>query len=272
MPKLAIIMITLSVLVMIAVTYMLVSGTKRAYRNAKKKFSDRQLLELFMANNYVLTIKQIIQLSPMTMSEVSLRMHTWVNNGVMRSLYANDGSTHYQVKTKLPSTNKIYDWKKMPDQEVLEKVLEHTEGYELSPAHFVWLFDMTIQEARKFLKQLVANGFVKSHYNNSFQRVYISNINHRGQEVGGNEKVEIASLEAANDGRIRIDDSEILKLAIENDGRLTPTLICVEKKISLDDAQEVLDKLYEKGAFHIEVDEYDGMIEYWLRDSKLYRK
>ncbi len=272
MPKLAIIMITLSVLVVAALTYMLVVGTKRSYRKAKEKFSDRQLLELFMANNYVLTLKQLIQLSPMTMSQASLRIHTWINNGVMRSLYANDGSTFYQIKTKLPTTHKIYDWKKMPDQEVLEKVLEHTEDYELSPAHFVWLFDMTIQEARKFLKQLIAKGFVKSHYNGSFQRVYISNINHRGQEIGDAEKVEIPSLETADDGRIRIDDSEILKLAIENDGRLTPTLICVEKQISLDDAQEVLDKLYEKGAFHIEVDEYDGMIEYWLRDSKLYRK
>lgn len=269
--KLAVILVTLSLLVMIALTYFLVNATQKTYRNAKKKFSDRQLLELFMANNYVLTSKQIIQLSPLTMSEVSLRMHTWVNNGVMRSLYANDGATHYQVKIKLPSTDRIYDWKNTPNQELLEKVLEYTKGYELSPAHFVWMYNMTIQEARKLLKELVKSGFVKSHYNSSFQRVYVSNINKRGQAIG-EEKVEIPNLEPVDEGRIKIDDSAILKLAIENDGRLTPTLICVEKKIPLDDAQDLLDRLYEKGAFHIEVDEVDGMIEYWLRDSKLYRK
>lgn len=269
--KLAVILVTLSLLVMIALTYFLVNATQQTYRNAKKKFSDRQLLELFMANNYVLSIKQIVQLTPLTMTETSLRMQTWVNNGAMRSLYANDGVTHYQLKDKLPAINKVYDWKRMPDQEILEKILENIEGYELSPGHFVWLYDMTIQEARKLLKKLVSSGFVKSHYNNSFQRVYISNINKRGQALG-EEKMEIPHLEPVDEGRIKIDDSAILKLAIENDGRLTPTLICVEKKIPLDDAQDLLDRLYEKGAFHIEVDEMDGMIEYWLRDSKLYRK
>jgi len=270
--KLALIVITLSLMVIPFLILFIVNGMRKTYRNAKQKFSDRAFLLLFEEHNYVLSMSQLTSLSPLTKTEVYLRLQTWANNGILRSLYANNGNTHYQLKEKLPTTNKIYDTKAyFEDRSLLEIVLKHTENPELSLAHFIWLFDMTVQEARKLLKRLVQAGLVKSYYDGNFQRVYqVKAFLSSDSKV--EERLAIPVMEEVDDGRMPINDADILKLAIDNEGRLTPTVICIEKKIPLDDAQEVLDDLYEKGAFHIEVDEESGTIEYWLRDAKLYKK
>lgn len=270
MPKITVIIVTMSLMLIIALTYTIINSSRKIYKRAKKKFSDRQLLELFMTNDYVLTIKQFMQSSELSRTEAFLRMNNWVNYGVVRSLYANDGSTYFQLKTKISSLDAPHKWKDRSALQVLETLLANVETYEISLTHLVWFFEMSMQEARKMMKVLLSEGHVKSHYNKKFQRVYVANLNSRGQELGAS-KINLEELKPVDEEKLMVADSDLLKLAIENDGRLTPTLICVEKKIPLDDAQDLLDKLYAKGAFHIEVDEYDGVIEYWLRDAKLYK-
>jgi predicted transcriptional regulator len=247
---------------------MFMSGVKNTYRKAKEKFSDRQLLQLFVAQGSLLSAKQIATLSPLTSTEVLIRIQAWINNGAMRSLYGNDGVTVYQLKHKMPSQGHIFDIRQYTDAKVMEIVLNHISGVEISPAHFVWLFNLSIQDARKLLRRFVTAGLVKTHLDDNYQRTYISNVN--PLELGG--KIAIPKTSEKGDGRIAINDADLLKLAISNDGRLTPTLVCIEKQVSLDEAQDLLDQLYEKGAFNLEVDENDGTIEYWLRDTKLYKK
>jgi hypothetical protein len=116
---------------------------------------------------------------------------------------------------------------------------------------------------------MVAAELVSTHLNAYLQRKWISNVNPLGQR----EKYDVLDEDfITEDGRIALNDADLLQLAIEKNGCLTPAIICLEKKIPLDDAQDLLDELYEKGAFYLEVDEKDGTIEYRLRETKLYKK
>jgi len=266
--KIALIVTTLLLMIIPFMLMTIISKLKNTYRSAREKFSDRQLLQLFVEQGNVLSAKQVASFSPLTSTEALIRIQDWLNNGAMRSLYGNDGITVYQLKHKMPSQGHIFDIRQYTDAKMMEIVLNHISGVEISPAHFVWLFNLDIQDARKLLRRFVVSGLVKSHLDSNYQRSYISNINPLKQ----GEKMEIPKTTAKGDGRIVINDADLLRLAISNHGRLTPTLVCIEKQVSLDEAQELIDKLYEKGAFNIEVDENDGTIEYWLRDTKLYKK
>jgi predicted transcriptional regulator len=265
--KIAIVVITLSFMLVSFMIVTIMRALKRTYNRANEKFSDRELLQLFVEQGNILSPKQISKLSPLSSTEAMIRLQTWSNNGAMRTLYSDAGETLYQLKHKMPSQKHIFDIRQYSDAKIMEITLNHITGVELSPAHFTWLFGLNIQDARKVLKRLVAAGMVKTHFDGNFQRSYISSVN--PNELGN--KITLPK-NAENDGRIAIKDADLLKLAINNEGRLTPTLVCVEKQVSLDEAQELIDKLYEKGAFNIEVDENDGTIEYILRDTKLYKK
>jgi len=57
--------------------------------------------------------------------------------------------------------------------------------------------------------------------------------------------------------------------SIEYKGRLTPALLCLKLKISIEEAQIKLDDLYEQGAFIMDVNEKEALVEYHLRDKNL---
>ena len=268
--KTAIVVITLTLLVTAFLIYFLISYSKITYRKSKNKIKDRDFLKLFVEQDQMLNIKQLMKLSKLTYMEASVRVQSWMNNYALRLLQSSDGQVLYQLNYKMPTAkNHIFDIKRYDDEKIMDIVLNHIDGVELSPAHFVWLFDISIQEARKVLKRLVEAELVTTHLNAYLQRKWISNINPLGQK----EKLAIIDEDfIAEDGRISLNDADLLKLAIDKEGRLTPAIVCLEKKIPLDDAQDLLDELYEKGAFYLEVDEKDGTIEYILRESKLYKK
>ena len=103
----AIVIITLICMVLPFLIMLIVKGFQKTYRNAKKKFSDRELLALLIEEGNVLSVKQIAALSPLTYSEVSVRVSTWVNNGVLRQLSSNDGWVMYQLKPKMFNTDRV---------------------------------------------------------------------------------------------------------------------------------------------------------------------
>ncbi len=265
--KIALIVITLSIMIIPFLVMLMMKGVSDIYKKAAGKISDREFLQLFTEEGYVLTSKQLVQKTPLSSTETTIYVSRWNNAGILRQLYSNDGHTLYQLKDKLPKTQDIYKLSRYSDREALELLLEHLDNAELAIAQLIWLFDIKLKEARDLMKRWVNIGLVKTHLNSSLQRVYISNISFKNSNK---EKIAIPTEE--EERTTPINDSDILRLAIDHEGRLTPTLICVEKRISLEDAQELLDKLYEKGAFHIEVDEENGNLEYLLRDTKLYKK
>jgi hypothetical protein len=268
--KTAIVVITLSLLVTAFLIYFLINYSKITYRKSRTKIKDRDFLKLFVEHDQMLSVKQLMKLSKLTYMEASVRVQSWMNNYALRLLQSSDGQVLYQLNYKMPTAkNHIFDIKRYDDEKIMDIVLNHIEGVELSPAHFVWLFDISIQEARKVLKRLVEAELVRTNLDAYLQRKWISNINPLGQR----EKYEDINEDfITEDGRIPLNDADLLQLAIEKDGCLTPAIVCLEKKIPLDDAQDLLDELYEKGAFYLEVDEKDGTIEYKLRETKLYKK
>jgi predicted transcriptional regulator len=263
--KIALVVLTLAIITIPFFLAFIMRGIRVTYRRSAKKFPDRNLLKLFALENNLLNARQLMRKSGLTYTEAMIRLQSWVNNAVVRTLYSDSGETLYQLKHKMPEQEHVFEIKKYDDAKILEIVLNHISGVELSPAHFVWLFDVNIQEARIILKRLVALGLVKSRFDSNFQRSYISMVN--PLEI---DKISLPKF--FTEERIEIKDADILKLAIGNEGRLTPTILCIEKQVSLDEAEELLDRLYDKGAFYIDVDEKEGTVEYILRESKLYKK
>ncbi|CAA6804022.1 MAG: Unknown protein [uncultured Aureispira sp.] len=67
----------------------------------------------------------------------------------------------------------------------------------------------------------------------------------------------------------KFPDADVLKVAIEQKGRLTPTLLCLKLRISIEEGQIKLDDLYEQGAFMMDVNQRGAVVEYHLRDRSL---
>jgi hypothetical protein len=267
MIRIVFVLITLALMILPFVLLRYSGIFKFNSKTGRFKISDRQLLELFVENGNVLSFKQLMNFCAMGSVELMIRLQSWLNNSTIRSLYSSDGETLYQLKFKMPGQKHRFEIKNYNNRKILEIVINHISGTEISPAYLVWLFDLKLQDARKVLKRMVSAGLVKTQLDKNFQRTFISNIT-----LSNINETSIPLTTQKNEGKISLNDADLLKLAIQNKGWLTPSVVCIEKQISLDEAQEILDKLYEKGAFNLEVDEKDGTIEYWLRDTKLYKK
>ncbi len=265
--KTIIVIITLSFLIVFALVFFIFSAFRTTYLRTKDKISDLDLLIFFVEEANVLSVKQLSKMTPLSSVEVMIRMQAWVNNGVLRTLYSDAGETLYQLKYKMPANRQLFNIKNYKDNKILEIVLNHISGVEVSPAHLVKLFGISVRDARNILKRMVAEGLLKTQFGSNFQRTYISMLN--PFEL---DKIKIPKLVNVEFEKTDIKDADVLKLAIQKDGKLTVAQLCVEKEISLDEAQDLLDNLYEKGAFYIDADENDSTLEYVLRDNKLLKK
>ena len=145
-----------------------------------------------------------------------------MNNSAVRTLYSDSGETLYQLKQKMTSNKNIFDIKKYKDNNILEIILNHNSGVEISPAHFVRLFGISIREARKIMKRMVAEGLMKVQWNGNLQRSFISTMN--PLEL---DKIKIPNLSQSKIENIEVKDADVLKLAITKEGKLTPTMLCI---------------------------------------------
>jgi len=69
--------------------------------------------------------------------------------------------------------------------------------------------------------------------------------------------------------KIKIPDADVISLAVEHKGRLTPTLLCLKMKIPMHEAKIKLEELYDQDVFLMQVDEDNALLEYQLRDKNL---
>lgn len=73
---------------------------------------------------------------------------------------------------------------------------------------------------------------------------------------------EMKRLESAKSEAL---EREVLKLARDNQGRLTPAIVAVSSEVTLDEAEAQLREFADKGYAELEVTE-DGRIEYLFRE------
>ena len=261
MGRLAVILLTVMVVTTFFSIHILLRYYNRTRKRSLSKLSDREFLAAFAMNNYVLSIPQLQTMSSLTSMELSMRMQAWMNLAAFRTLYDGSDQVMYQLKANLPQLDRPLSTANKSSKELLEAFRPLHSGREINIAELVWVFDLELNEARKLLQEWVKLDYLKSYYDSNLQRYY----SFKEQELKGDFRLA-QEVEAQ---RIELDDASLLKLAIEHGGKLTVSQLCLKTKSSLDEAQDRLDELYDKGVFFLDIDEQKGKISYVLREQDL---
>lgn len=251
----------------------------KALKKTYEKVSDAELIRLISQLGAV-DSKQIAARTSLTKSEVSMRLNSLSMYSSVQTLYNSMGFALYQVKGNIPDINQIYSMEGLSPQDTVQTVVNATGETEITLAQLIVVYDLPLKEGYKKLKELVKQGVLTVSYSSSWRKIYTAtniqpNTIHFQQPITQKQdssKIIHQLAAPKEEERLRIPDADVLQLAIDNDGRITPILLCAEKRISLQEAKEALDHLYDHGAFTIDVDEDSGSIEYWLRDKKLIKK
>jgi predicted transcriptional regulator len=159
--------------------------------------------------------------------------------------------------------------------EIVDAVLEYSDDYQITIAELVVVFGIEVEAAKQILKRLEKSGLVKRLWK-GISLIYVVKdpLMKASPKLGipkGASKIKLSKNNKLlqEQVKIKIPDADVLKLAIEHKGRLTQTLLCLKLRISIEEAQIKLDDLYEQGAFIMDVNQKDALVEYHLRDKNL---
>lgn len=267
----------------------LVSWSRNRYKKhheaTQDDISDIELFRLMNKTNHFITSEQLSEVTGMDTNDAYKRLWYLANQGVITGYY-NAGGAQKGV-FQLPETVPLQaipsmNIKQLSDREIVKQILVYARDYQVTVAELVVIFDIDIYEAKALIKRLLKSNLI-SRLRKGVQYTYVINRSVQQQHVGGHNKgntllkqqlaevQKIAIPSAPEVERIKIPDADVIQLAIEHDGRLTPTLLCLKRKISIEEAKKKLETLYEQGTFVIDVDESNYVMGYQLRDKSLLK-
>lgn len=244
------------------------------HKKTQHKFSDAEVFRVMSEANHFITPKQLAAISPLTEKEARTRLSYLAIFGVLQQFVCSaDWSTAvYQLNEEIPPTNQpIATLQGLSDRAVVEHIHQHVDDYQVTIAELVILFGIDIYEAKDLVKRLVKSGFVEK-YTKNFKAIYVIKnplqmtpplLENRVATVQ-NDKIKLT-----NTTRIKIPDAEVLRLAIENEGKITATQLCLALKIPVQEATQKLEALYDQGAFQMDTDSTNTVLEYHLVDNNL---
>ena len=138
-------------------------------------------------------------------------------------------------------------------QQEIISLAQETEG-QLTATALAAKTQLSIGQARLKLGTLANQGLFKTKYDfNDNVTVYYL------------KKPELFGKVKASKRKKATQDSAIIKLALETNGRLTPALLCLKAEMPIDQAENYLRRLQQKGVFDLEVDD-EGAIIYLLKE------
>lgn len=123
--------------------------------------------------------------------------------------------------------------------------------------------DLSRNEASRKLYLMLSEGVFRYEYDDNYLPVFaLSNVVKRALESPNENDIPFAYLAP------RVTDSEVITIAVESQGRISPTSLCVKANISIDEAKTLLERLQMKGVFDVEIKD-NGSILYILNDFDL---
>ncbi|MGB0523946.1 MAG: hypothetical protein ACPGJS_13345 [Flammeovirgaceae bacterium] len=157
--------------------------------------------------------------------------------------------------------NKSYQQiaKKISDKEIIQ--IARDSGGRITAADLVENSSLTIGEANLKIQQLLNNGILRYKLTNSFKVVYELDSNIQHTDALPKRALKKRNAEFSSDG-------DIIAFAVKAKGKLSAAALCMKSGMSIEDAQQRLKFLQEKGVFDIEVSE-NGTIHYTLNDLNL---
>jgi len=248
---------------------------QKIYEQTKHKASDADIFKIMARSNHFITEKQLAAATELTQKEAANRLAHLTMAGALRRYYDANGSMKgvYQLIEGIPLFDSLpAELDGLTEDEIISVILLHVDDYQVTIAELVVIFGINISEAKVVLERLKKADKLNTLYNQSFQQIYVINKSlHTPQPVlrDAPRKRERTQLVIPTQEKIKIPDADVLQLAIEYDGRLTPTLVCIKLKVSMDDAKLKLEHLHEQGVFEIAIDEQNALLEYQIRDRTL---
>jgi len=262
---------------------LVVSKTKRGAQSFQAIIKDAELFQLINKTNHFITAAQLSEAVGVDIKKAKRHLAYLSQFGAIKSFYDAGGVSTgvYQLVESLPlEPIPNMNVHKMSDREITEVLLLYASDYQVTLAGLVVVFDIDIYEAKELLKRLLKNKQV-SYLFKGMSFIYVLNPAVRqasattpASSMLKNELKVLRSRALPTqlpnvEERIKIPDADVIQLAIEHDGRLTPTLLCLKSKISIEEAKYKLEQLYEQGTFVMDIDESNYVMQYQLRDQSL---
>lgn len=265
--------LTIMILLLIIIVLQSQKYYRDLYQRTKEKASDADIFKIIAQNNHFITVDQLVEATGLTKKEASTRLTYLAMEGALRSLYDNSMRVVYQLKEGVPLFDSLpAQLQGLLDQEIIDVILLHVDDYQVTIAELVVIFGIDIKEAKALLKRLKKAEKLTMLYNQGFQKLYVIDkpINSIKPILRtAPRKKDQIKLAIPEPERMKIPDADVLQLAIDHGGRLTPTLLCLKLQVSMDEAKFALENLYEQGVFKIAVDEKNALVEYQIRDRTL---
>lgn len=267
--------LTIMILLIVVIVLLSKKYYQRIYEETKHKASDADIFKLMAKANHFITKEQLATATALTEKEAGIRLNYLAMEGALRHLYDGSGmgSGIYQLKEGIPLFDSLPAQQQgLSDQEIIDVILLHVDDYQVTIAELVVIFGINIYEAKSLMNRLKKADKLTMLYNQGFQKIYVIN-----KPIGSTKpilreqprKKDRIKIELLEQEKIKIPDAEVLQLAIDHDGRLTPTLLCIKLKISMDEAKRKLENLHEQGVFKMAIDEKNALLEYQIRDRSL---
>jgi ribosomal protein S25 len=271
--------IALIIFASIIYPFILIRGIKRYYRkhyrSTKHKISDATIFKLMAKANRFLSQEQLAAVSSLTEKEAGKHLMHLSLEGSIKGFQDGGGKSVYCLMEVLPEEDVFpISIEGLNDQQILDQVLLYSDDYQLTVAELVVVFGLDVAEAKIVLKRLKKSGLVSTLWR-GFTRIHV--IVKSLQQ--GTPKLTVpiplkqqTKIRISNQDRIKIPDADVISLAVEYKGRLTPTLLCLKMKIPIQEAKIKLEELYEQDVFLMQVDDENALLEYQLRDKSLFSK
>lgn len=260
-----------------SIYFIIMTYYKSQYKKSKHKFSDADVFKLMARANHFLTAQQLAAVSDLNKKEAANRLAYLSTQGIIRK-FQDGGGTRlvYQLKEELPEEASLpISIEGLTEGEIIDAVLRYSDDYQITIAELVVVFGLEIEAAKQVLKRLRKSGLVKRLWK-GFSLIYVvkdplvkTKPKLEDSKVASKMKLPTNNKLLQEQVKLKIPDAEVLQLAIKHKGRLTPALLCLKLKISMEEAQVKLDDLYEQGAFIMDINQKEALVEYHLRDKNL---
>lgn len=237
----------------------------KSYFKSLSLYSDIDILHQVNQKGLI-TTRVLAQKLNISWLDASHRLSTLHMQGALKYLSDSMGVVSYTLLEDIDDFSFIHSlYEGTIDIDCILRLSEECNG-QAQPIHLAIMADISIKEAKKHFKKFKKQGILSTVYTNHWKRRYISpnSMTSKKNYLASPKNQQRRVLKA----RVVMQDAEIIKLAIEAQGKLSATALCLKKEIDLNLAQKTLDDLQERHVFDIHVNE-NGTIEYWLNDKSL---
>lgn len=150
---------------------------------------------------------------------------------------------------------------KISDKEIIQ--IARDNGGRITATDLVERTDLTIGEANMKIQQLLNSGILRYKLTNNFKVVYEIDSSIHVQEVKSIPRKMVKP--KPSNGK---SDGDIIAIAVKAKGKISVAGLCMRSNMSIEEAEERLKFLQEKGVFDIEVSD-SGTIMYTIIDTSL---